>query len=89
LQVLNAILYVAEHGCKWHGLHKRFGNWHTVYMRMKPLGQTRSPRLAKAHAGKKDVETATDYYRKVANANTLPDLQYALVRKQAKKALGK
>ena len=34
LQVLNGILYVAEHGCKWRGLPERFGNWHTVYMRM-------------------------------------------------------
>lgn len=34
LDVLNAILYVAEHGCKWRGLPKRFGPWHTVYMRM-------------------------------------------------------
>ncbi len=34
LQVLNAILYVAEHGCKWCGLPKRFGNWHTIYTRM-------------------------------------------------------
>ena len=34
LQVLNAILYVAEHGCKWRGLPPRFGNWHTVYTRM-------------------------------------------------------
>ena len=34
LQVLNAILYVAEHGCKWRGLPARFGNWHTIYMRM-------------------------------------------------------
>ncbi|APP78325.1 transposase [Xanthomonas campestris] len=34
LQVVNAILYVAEHGCKWRGLPKRFGNWHTVYTRM-------------------------------------------------------
>jgi transposase len=34
LQVLNAILYVAEQGCKWRGLPKRFGNWHTIYMRM-------------------------------------------------------
>ncbi|MBB5865692.1 transposase [Xanthomonas arboricola] len=34
LQVVNAILYVAEHGCKWRGLSKRFGNWHTVYTRM-------------------------------------------------------
>ena len=34
LQVLTAILYVAEHGCKWRGLPKRFGNWHTIYTRM-------------------------------------------------------
>lgn len=34
LQVLNAILYVAEHGCKWRGVPKRFGNWHTIYTRM-------------------------------------------------------
>src|SRR6202049_2021560 len=34
LQVLNALLYVAEQGCKWRGLPKRFGNWHTVYTRM-------------------------------------------------------
>ena len=33
-QVLNAILYVAEQGCKWRALPKRFGNWHTVYTRM-------------------------------------------------------
>lgn len=33
-QVLNAILFVAEHGCKWRGLPKRFGNWHTIYTRM-------------------------------------------------------
>ena len=34
LQILNAILYVAEHGCKWRGLPSRFGRWHTVYTRM-------------------------------------------------------
>ena len=34
LQVLNAILYVAEQGCKWRGLPKPFGNWHTIYTRM-------------------------------------------------------
>ena len=34
VRVLNAILYVAEHGCKWRGLPKRFGNWHTIYTRM-------------------------------------------------------
>jgi len=34
LEVLNAILYVAEHGCKWRGLPTHFGNWHTIYTRM-------------------------------------------------------
>ena len=34
LQVLNAILYVNEHGCKWRGLPPCFGDWHTVYTRM-------------------------------------------------------
>jgi len=34
LQVLNGILYVAEQGCKWRGLPKRFGNWHTLYTRL-------------------------------------------------------
>ena len=33
-QVLNAILYVAEQGCKWRGLPERFGKWHSVYTRM-------------------------------------------------------
>ena len=34
LQVLNAILYVLEHGCKWRGLPSHLGNWHTIYTRM-------------------------------------------------------
>ena len=33
-QFLNAILYVAENGCKWRALPKEYGNWHTIYMRM-------------------------------------------------------
>ena len=33
LQVLNAILYVTEQDCKWRGLPKHFGRWHTVYAR--------------------------------------------------------
>ena len=34
LQLLNALLYVAEHGCKWRGLPKCLGNWHAIYTRM-------------------------------------------------------
>ena len=32
-QVLNAMLYVAEQGCKWRAVPKRFGRWHTIYTR--------------------------------------------------------
>ena len=55
LQVLNAILYVAEHGCKWRGLPPRFGNWHTIYMRMNRLVEERG-----ARPGVREVATATD-----------------------------
>ena len=34
MELINAILHVAEQGCKWRGLPKRFGNWHTIYTRM-------------------------------------------------------
>lgn len=34
LQLINALLYVVEHGCKWRGLPQHFGNWHTIYTRM-------------------------------------------------------
>ena len=34
LSVLNAILYVAEQGCKWRGVPAHFGHWHTIYTRM-------------------------------------------------------
>ena len=34
LQFLNALLFVAEQGCKWRGLPSRFGPWHTIYTRM-------------------------------------------------------
>lgn len=34
LQLINAILYVTENGCKWRALPKSYGNWHTIYVRM-------------------------------------------------------
>ena len=34
LELLNALLYMVEHGCKWRGLPKQFGIWHTIYTRM-------------------------------------------------------
>lgn len=31
---LNAMLFIAENGCKWRSLPKEFGNWHTIYMKI-------------------------------------------------------
>lgn len=45
--------------------------------------------LAKAYAGKKDAEQSKAYYRKAAEAYTLPDIEYAMIRHQAKKAMEK
>src|SRR5918994_1663803 len=35
LDVLNAVLFVAENGCKWRALPARFGKWHTIYTRLR------------------------------------------------------
>jgi transposase len=45
LQVLNAILYIAENGAKWRRLPEIYGHWHTVYTRMR--GWARSGVLAR------------------------------------------
>ena len=34
LTMLNAMLHVLEHGCKWRGLPSGFGNRHSIYTRM-------------------------------------------------------
>ena len=33
LQLIDAIFYVAENGCKWRALPKEYGNCHTDYVR--------------------------------------------------------
>ena len=33
-QMLNALLYMAENGCKWRGLPAHFGQWSTIHQRM-------------------------------------------------------
>ena len=30
---LCALLYIIENGCKWRALPKKYGNWHSVYMK--------------------------------------------------------
>lgn len=43
LTVLNAILYILEHGCKWRGLPEVFGNWHSIYTRMNRRSKNGTP----------------------------------------------
>ena len=35
LTVLNAVIYVAENGCVWRDLPRRYGHWNTVYRRFR------------------------------------------------------
>lgn len=30
---INAILYIAENGCKWRALPKKYGKWNSIYKR--------------------------------------------------------
>jgi len=32
-QFMCALLYIIENGCKWRALPKKYGNWHTIYMK--------------------------------------------------------
>ncbi|MDR2018210.1 MAG: transposase [Syntrophobacterales bacterium] len=33
-RLINAILYIAENGCKWRALPESYGKWYTVYKRV-------------------------------------------------------
>ena len=35
LSLINAVLYIAENGCKWRSLPPEFGNWNTIYVRIR------------------------------------------------------
>ena len=35
LEILNAVIYALENGCKWRCLPKEYGNWNTVYVRLR------------------------------------------------------
>ena len=39
LEVLNAVLYLVENGCKWRGLPKEYGDWHVIYVRVNRLAK--------------------------------------------------
>jgi len=47
----HAILYVAEHGCKWRGLPEHFGNGHTVYTRMNRWSKNGVQCIGKSRGG--------------------------------------
>jgi len=35
LEVLNALIYMLKNGCPWRSLPKEYGNWHTIYTRIR------------------------------------------------------
>ncbi len=52
LQMLNALLYMAENGCQWRGLPAQFGKWSTIHQRM--LRWSKSGVLARVFEALKD-----------------------------------
>ncbi len=42
---MNVMLYIAENGAKWRKLPEKYGNWHTIYTRLRRW--TRSGVLAR------------------------------------------
>jgi transposase len=34
LCALNALLFLAENGCKWRNLPVKYGKWHSIYMKL-------------------------------------------------------
>ncbi len=39
LEIINAMLYVLESGCKWRALPSEYGNLHTIYVRINRLSK--------------------------------------------------
>ena len=37
---INAVIYMAEQGCKWRALPERFGKWNSVYKRANRWAET-------------------------------------------------
>ena len=37
---INALLYIAENGCKWRALPEHFGKWKTIYSRLRRWAET-------------------------------------------------
>jgi len=49
IDFLNAILYVAENGCKWRAVPEKYGPWHTIYTRMQRWAKNKVwPRVLEA-----------------------------------------
>lgn len=67
-QVLNALLYRAEHGCSWRGLPDRFGHWHRIYKRLDRW--SKSGVLAQVLA-ELQQELAPELYRRALSLGSL------------------
>ena len=68
LQVLNAVLYLAEQGCKWRGLPERFGPWHTVYMRWQRWNEQGV--LTRVFAGLQEIGVLPEHWAVMALDST-------------------
>jgi transposase len=90
LQLLNAILYVAEQGCKWRGLPENLGKWATVYKRANRWAKSGVlDRVFAALQKEQIIKLKIEHVSlDSTNIKVHPDAHGAL-KKAASKALGK
>ena len=68
LQGLNAVLYLAEQGCKRRGLPECFGPWYTIYMRWQRWNEQGV--LARVFAGLQEIGALPEHWAILALDST-------------------
>ena len=90
LQLINAILYVTENGCKWRALPEAYGNWHTIYVRMNRW--SKSGVLGRVFAALQTegiIRIRAEAVRLDSpSGNVLPDEEGALKREESRRLEG-
>ena len=65
-----AMLYIVENGCKWRALPKKYGNWHTIYMKFSRWSKNGTISKILEAMKKQKLINEEDYIFKVSpNAN--------------------
>jgi transposase len=83
-RLLNARLYIAENGGKWRRLPKEYGNWHTIYTRLRRWdGQGVLERIFEALQRQRLIAIRIDALLWITPASRCIQTPWALSKKRA------